>query len=341
MTDPGTALPDDPDNSPVPEDSGLGHWATSTRRRTTDLLAIGLVVVLGLAIGRQVTSWWNEPGLGSETDTVQLTGQVAGPGTAWTEPEDLELGQLAPSDGHGSIRRRRITGDRDDAWTALESLARQTATTVGWPEKSPDAGESKLLAVLAQRGSATASNTSDTHVHRLDGPLPMVVTTRRLLGDTRVLSWGLATRRPDNTWVSWTFSASSTSATGDILLPRGATRLLAVGQADPDRLVVFAGQAAAGSWLAHFQATLLKDRWQPASVPGTHSEGWTGRWHHGDGRTLVVSVRHHPSGRSHGMLNVFTPSNGNASEGADEREDSGRTRGRATTRSQARQRESS
>ena len=98
--------------------------------------------MVGLAVGRQLTAWWNEPELASIADA----GNVTGPGTAWTEPDDLQLGELGTT-----IHRRRVSGDRQAAWSALEVSTRTTAREAGWPESEADQAERRVLAVLASR----------------------------------------------------------------------------------------------------------------------------------------------------------------------------------------------
>tara|TARA_Y100000758_G_scaffold272186_1_gene215002 strand:- start:1908 stop:2888 length:981 start_codon:yes stop_codon:yes gene_type:complete len=279
---------------------GIGELARRYRRRATDLLAVGMLLVVGLALGRQLTSWWNEPGLESTPNADGVTGA----GTAWTEPDDLQLGELATT-----IHRRRLVGDRAVAWRALESSTRATAETAGWPETDADEAEQQLLKVLAGRESNPGPGPSQaaTSLHRLEGPLPMVVAVRQLLGQRRVVGWGLATRTPRDEWVTWTFAAAGDVAAEPVELPADCRRLLAVGDGDPERLVVFTGSPGPDGWWEHFERELHDDGWTMTSPPSRHREGWTARWQHPSGRTVVVSLRHDNSGRWHGMLNVFTP----------------------------------
>ncbi len=292
---------DGPSSSPEPDTTGgIGELARRYRRRTTDLLAVGLLLVVGLAVGRQLTAWWNEP----ELESTPNVGGVTGSGTAWTEPDDLQLGELGTT-----IHRRRVIGDRPAAWRALEMSTRATAEAAGWPETDADEAEQRLLRVLTSRESNPGINPAPaaTSLHRLDGPLPMVVAVRQLLGQRRVVGWGLATRTPRNDWVTWTFAAAGDVAEEPVGLPADCRRLLAVGSGDPERLVVFTGSPGPDGWWNHFERELHHHGWAPTSPPTRHRDGWTGRWQHPSGRAVVVSSRHDNSGRWHGMLNVFTP----------------------------------
>ena len=301
---------DDPSAAASPESDasgGLGESARWYRRRATDLLAVGLLLVVGLALGRQLTAWWNEPGLESSPDAVRVTGA----GTAWTDPDDLQLGELATT-----IHRRRLVGDRAAAFRALESSTRETAESAGWPETDADEAEQLLLKVLAGRQSRTDPGPSQatTSLHRLEGPLPMVVAVRQLLGQRRVVGWGLATRTPRDEWVTWTFAAAGDAAAEPVGLPTDCRRLLSVGDGDPERLVVFTGSPGPDGWWNHFARELHDNGWTTASPRSRHRDGWTARWQHPSGRTVVVSLRHDNSGRWHGMLNVFTPARPGTSE---------------------------
>ena len=131
-----------------PQATGLGELARRCRRRTTDLLAIGLLLVVGLAVGRQLTAWWNEPELESISDPLSVTGS----GAAWTDPDAMQLGELGQT-----IYRRRVTGDRQAAWSALEASTRITAGQAGWPESEADPSERQLLEVLDRQQSRADS----------------------------------------------------------------------------------------------------------------------------------------------------------------------------------------
>jgi hypothetical protein len=290
------------DRPPETAPAGLADQARRWRRRTTDLLAIGLLLVIGLAVGRQLTAWWNEPTL--QTPTTTSVGAIAGQGTAWSEPDDLQLGSLA-----ATVHRRRVVGDRQQAWTAVDQATRAMATAAGWPDSQPDQAERGLLERLSRR---TAANTSAERepgisVFRIVGPLPMAVAVRTLLGQERVVGWGLATPTLDGAWVTWTFAAASVETSDPVTLPLDSQRLLALGDDDRQRLVLFSGPSGSNGWLGHFRRELTGSGWQAVSLPTRHDSGWTARWHHRSGRTAVVSSRRDTSGRWHGMLNIFTP----------------------------------
>jgi len=284
-------------------DTGLGEVTRRIRRRTTDLLAIGLLLVVGLVLGRQLTAWWNEPELRLITDPASVTG----PGTAWTEPDDLQLGDLGQT-----IHRQRVTGSRQAAWEALENSTRKTANQAGWPESEPDSAERQLLERLSRKTTRT-TDTTTISLHRLDGPLPMIVAVRRLLGNHRIVGWGLATRTPDNEWVTWTFAGTKNTTVETVSLPPGSRRLLAVGSGDPERLLVFAGSSNDDGWWRHFDTELNREGWESTGPPSRCDTGWTARWQHPGGHALVISARQHNSGDWHGMLNVFTPTQAGSS----------------------------
>jgi hypothetical protein len=280
----------------------LGELARRCRRRTTDLLAIGLLLVVGLAVGRQLAAWWNEAELQSTPNPLSVTGS----GAAWTDPDELQLGELGQT-----IHRRRVSGDRQAAWSALEASTRVTAQQAGWPAAEADEAERQLLELLDRRESRRSQSTSpqqpDTSLYRLEGPLPMVVAVRRLLGQRRVVGWGLATRTPAEGWVTWTFATAGHADTLPVELPEGSRKLLAVGSGNPEQLLVFSGSAGPDDWWKHFERALRRDGWTLSSPAAHNADGWTARWQHRSGQALVVSARHHNSGQWHGMLNVFTP----------------------------------
>ncbi len=280
--------------------TGLAGQARRWRRRTTDLLAIGLLLVIGLAVGRQLTAWWNEPTL--QTPATSSIAAIAGGGAAWSEPDDLQLGNLATT-----VRRHRVIGDRQRVCTALDVATGKLAADAGWPGSEPDEAEQGLLKRLSGRTpTATPSGREPgTSVYRIVGPLPMTVAVRTLLGQRRVVGWGLATPTLDGAWVTWNFSAAAVETDDPVTLPLDSQRLLALGDGDRERLVLFSGPSGSNGWLGHFRREMAGSGWRAITVPTQHDSGWTARWHHRSGRTAVVSSRRDTSGRWHGMLNIF------------------------------------
>src|SRR5262245_31208362 len=104
------AQPGPPAGKPV----SLGDVAKKISGRTTDFLAICIVLVASLTTGSQIVSWWQAapPAVVPATDPA-----LAAPG--WEDdlqPVDLEFGDLPLA-----LTRQIVIGDRE---AAVEALAR-------------------------------------------------------------------------------------------------------------------------------------------------------------------------------------------------------------------------
>src|SRR5262245_20311681 len=74
-------------------------------RRTTDLIAVGVVLIGGLSIGRQVVEWWrDEPAQGAAAP------QASGIDPTGDGPLRLEFGDYPLA-----MERQTIVGDQDSA----------------------------------------------------------------------------------------------------------------------------------------------------------------------------------------------------------------------------------
>jgi hypothetical protein len=107
--------PSSPARAPRADFRGL---AKRIAGRTTDLIAIGVVLVGGLTLGRQVLEWWRTDPPETVAATNALPG-TAGPWGAANTPVQLEFGEYPLA-----LRRETIAGDREAAMTALVSACR-------------------------------------------------------------------------------------------------------------------------------------------------------------------------------------------------------------------------
>lgn len=291
--------PEPTDGTSPSTGNSLAAQARRWRRRTTDLLAIGLLLVAGLAVGRQLTAWWNEPTL-SEVDAEAIVA-TTGPGDAWDKPDELQLGDLPLA-----VRRRQVHGDRDAAWVEIEAAVGEIASSTPWPSGEADQEEQDLLQQLQNR-EPRAQPADGIAMFRIEGPLPMIVARKQRRQSYRVIAWGLALPVAGDTWIGWTFSgAVGEQSDVAISLPAQSQRLLSLRGSGSQQLVVFTGQPSSDAWLKHFQSELDRRGWQMTGLPVQRENGWTARFRMAPDRNAVISTRCDNSGTWHGMLNLFT-----------------------------------
>lgn len=294
-----------------PESPGA---ARTIARWATNLFASGLVVIAGLAGGREVLLWWRTPpptGVGE----AELVGGVE---PNWNYADgffDVRFG-----DAPLTLRRQTVTGD---ARAALEQLRRHTSdlaqralaagaasALVGDPR-----AESEFERRLADETPA-AGEPGRWALHEGLSPLPRNVVVA--LPSGRVVAWGLAfpatnapSQEPAWTLFAWT-SASEQDVPGAndepsiVPRPAGATRGLSLRGACGDTLETFAApRGDVGRLEVHY------DEWS-RGAGAVYESSWrtvgtmrTARFRLRDGRRATVQIDGLQGGAIRGVVAVW------------------------------------
>src|SRR5262249_9410637 len=117
--------------------STFADVARRTTSRTTDLIAIAIVLVASLTLGRQVLRWWQ-----AEPPAPNAAAE-AGPASAWevgSAPLLLEFGDMPLA-----MTRQAIRGDEETAVDALVARCWDEAQRAGSPDRELDQAEKRLL----------------------------------------------------------------------------------------------------------------------------------------------------------------------------------------------------
>jgi hypothetical protein len=138
-----------PSVRPAGDSSGFAAVARKVTSRTTDLIAIAVVLSASLVFGRQVIVWWR-----SEPPDAMALSEPAHAARSWGEgglPVYLEFG-----DAHMALTRQRVSGDRDEAHRALVRLCRDALEQTVAPSRPADAAETRFLEKLTGLEPAAA-----------------------------------------------------------------------------------------------------------------------------------------------------------------------------------------
>jgi hypothetical protein len=242
------------------EVAGRGHPRSTTRRprdfgelarrmssRTTDLLAIGILLVGGLAVGGSLMTWW-------QSEPPAPVVPVA-PTAPWDDPTgvDLEFGE-----GDWSVRRETLTGSAESAREALLERMRSavgSSSAISLP--APNDAEIRLLEQLDQWSPQEAGASGRVYV--IGGPLFWVVGTsehRDAAGDAmlgrRVVCWGLLLPQANESWTLYVLERrrrdQSSFDLAEFRLPDGARRSMRIASDNGGELTCFsgAGRSATG-----------------------------------------------------------------------------------------------
>lgn len=278
-----TSPGEQPAGKPAPSFSELGK---RIRSRTTDLLAIAIVVIGGFAVGGQVSRWWGADESGG-SDPAQT---AAGGGTAPFadgEPVLLDFGCCG-----NSLERSPFEGDRKAAGRQLLARCRKYAESAVAPTTPPTAEEKKLLDKLA---GATPVQITDagTRLYRFDGPVTLASATREARGDgdanpaRRVVCWGMAFPAAENRWTLYVFGPAVGSGNTDgvvaLPLPAEARPVLSLRTADGTAWRSFRTGGSVDSIRVFYQRWFESDGWKLRRQSGA----WTAVFEKETGKTKL------------------------------------------------------
>ncbi len=274
-------------------------WLSLSRRiagRTTDLLAIGLVLVVSLTMGRQILHWW-----GADAPHVLDMGPLDNMNTEWgsdSRPVSLEFG-----DSPFSITRQVLTqGGSQAAVDAIRERCQQVLVKAGPPDAPPDKAELDQLEALA-KFTPDIEQPGLWQLYTLGGGMVTVVGIKTFAGPTenldrkspsttrRVICWGLVfPGLSPGTWTAYTFvkrqgvlsrSSSLQSAGFDLSslqLPEHCQRTILMQEAGQTGLLGFQGRLDPAAWQAHFDRWLTARGWKQANAWEHQADGWSSRY---------------------------------------------------------------
>jgi hypothetical protein len=182
------------ESAPNSAAGGFGRLARRIAGWTANLLATALVLVAGLAVGRQVLVWWYEapPEQIAAANADELPPETPGELRLWT--------------ARGPMTLARIVGDRD---AALKRMRERCAEApIGPIKQPPGPGEQRFLEKLAKM--TPVEQTKELHVYVPSGDVTMVVAVSRT--GPRIAAWSFALEAQPGHWSCYTFSPATTTS---------------------------------------------------------------------------------------------------------------------------------
>jgi hypothetical protein len=320
--------------------------ARRTTSRTTDLIAIAIVLVASLTLGRQVLRWWQaEP-------PAPNAAAKAGPAPAWeagSAPLLLEFGDMPLA-----MTRQAIRGDQETAVDALVARCWGEAQRAGRPNHEPDQAEKRLLDRIAGL-EPVIEEPAVCRVYVIDERFPMVAavgpvgvapgergeqvprTTPARRTDPqapsaplhpagsvpRLLCWGMALPLGNSAWTLYIFRQSPAknrpdSDFLDVPLPPGAKRNLSLRDLHGGGLIGFSTSAPANTLVKFYDDWFNRQGWAQAEEWQTGQGVWTARFRSsGSGAGAQVDVRfaQDQGGVLLGVLQIVSPDSARDSTG--------------------------
>jgi len=246
---------------------------------TSNLLVLGIVLVIGLTFGRELTSWW-------ALDSLQPPQAGLGAGGLFgRDPSHSErnLHYLTFGDLPIRLGRQTVTGPKAAVFAALRAQCRGEAERRLRVAREPGPAERKML-----QGTAGMTPVEQTQgkwrMYQMDGPFPLVVVTDWRNGDAevagglapaQVLLWGLGLPVAAGT-AEWTLVTCAPTARGSasaadplaLPMPPGARRQTSLRNEDGGGILLLAGSGDPEKWLSSFDAWFREHGWSAA-------EGWS------------------------------------------------------------------
>jgi len=295
---------------------------------TTKCLLTVMVVIAGVAFGRQVLQWWSAPGADCEAFMSDLP---AADGLG--DPSRLHVLQFG--DQPWSLRRQSISGDRQAAAAALRQCCREVVRHGHPPDDEPAEAEREFIEQLA--GVDPVEHEPGLwQLHELKESFPIVVGLRsvdrpadtpgaNLAGvEARVVTWGLAIPAGPDAWSLCTFQMEPIDGAVkghmlDVEPPTGCTRTLSIRVAGGGGLMGFGGEADAQSAAAFYDRYFARHNWKAARQWRCSASSWHARFT-APGAAPAASVDVHfgpdTGGRLVGLL-MITPGTNDPTENDD------------------------
>ena len=299
--------------------SGFALLAKRIASWTTRGLLSALILVAGLAFGRQVIRWWRADEAGALAPPPQL---------AMTEGlgDPLRAHRLQFGDLPWAVVRQTVVGSRDEAASALRANCRELTSSDVMPEDALGPSEQQFLASLAER-PAVAEQPGRWQIHELEGGFPMVVGTRIGGGSApsgegnqvadvrrRVVTWGWAIPTPDESWSLYTFhptglGSGPLAGLPQIPPPPDSRKTLSLQVSDGGQVVALVGPLDEGAWKRHFDRWSSDQEWAPGSDWRRSGSVWHRRYVRSDGpgrQAIDVQFGRDGRGRLTGLLMITT-----------------------------------
>lgn len=257
----------------------FGELAKRISSWTSRGLVSAMILVAGLAFGRQVLQWWradDAPPHASPTRPLAL-GHLGDP----AQDHSLEFG----GSDWGMVRGT-ASGDAAAVSTQLQARCAAAIASCRVPEAPPGPAERELLRRIASQ-PPVREQAGQWRLYALDAGFPMVVGTREV-GEgagpgndkvakptQRVVILGMATPSGDQHWITYTFHSHPPAEGGwlagqELPIPPGSRKLMAVRATDGAGMAVFQASFPQDEWSQFFDAWLRTHGWEA-------SQGWVNR----------------------------------------------------------------
>lgn len=285
--------------------------------RTTDLVAIAIVIFAGVTMGGSVLEWWRtspEEAVGPNIE--QAANKLVPPDWMSGKPVRIDAGNL-----NVRMQRSELTGSADSVVAQMLVMLGTYAKEANLPAADPTPEERALLESLKDLEPQWRDD-SGVAVYYQDAPVAAYVAVKAdaaslekgsLLSSARVVSWGLVVPSGDSRWTVWLFapkpkSNGQPSSDWRDVLPSGAICDLALYSAEGHVMLTFSGQGRREEWQNELDRSLEQRNFHRQSgwnqAGGSSSAQYESR-HPSKRQFLTIHIHEHQrSGGLQGLLHA-------------------------------------
>jgi hypothetical protein len=262
----------------------FGQLAKRLSAWTSRGIVSAVILVAGLAFGRQVLQWW---GMERQAPTMPPQASLALGALGDSAQEHL----LEFGDSAWRMSRRVVVARDHDVLRELQARCEEVIRSCSDPKGEPGPAERDFLNRVANDKPAR-EEAGKWRLHALDAAFPMVIGTRPT-GPTRgppndrvvkphqrVVTWGLAVPAGANSWIVYTFHVAPPKGEYPAVLPElpippGSRPGLAIRAADGGAVVSFKGPERPGEWRQFFDSWLSSHGWGVADAWQYRGTTWS------------------------------------------------------------------
>ena len=261
-----------------PTSPGFARVAKQISSWTTRAVLTVMILVAGVAVGREVLDWWR-------ADSAPAPGpvQTVAVGEGLEDPTGPQLMQFG--DQQWSFTRQTLRGSAKDVTAALRAACRKATGPAAMPPGVPGPAEKEFLRSVAGKKPVEEAP-GQWRVYELEDAFPMVAGVR--VGPAgqppepllRVVAWAMAFPQGSGEWAAYQFSGAAghggkTAVLPGIDLPPESQQTLAIRFSEGGGVLSFRGPSRVETWKQFFDSWLAQNGWKAAG-------GWRqygSRWH--------------------------------------------------------------
>ena len=307
------------DIDPVKTSIGFSATGKKIASRTTDLIAIAIVMIGTLIVAERLMKWWADDGSNDEANQQMAALRSLDP--RWDingTPVDIDLGELPYT-----LHREYVSGDEEYAVGAMSKICTQfvgKSSDIELPQGRILQSEETLLERLSTL-KPIIENDRNWRLYRSPGLLPSVVVVQPQmelpensehdLSGWQVVAWAFAYPFGESNWLSFAFLKSGSDSVSlpelpSIELPRNTQRVLNVRARRAGSMMSFKSPLTANQWAQQMADILKSSGWQLMTYKNkpTLTRQFQSKTN-GRHVRLDFQVEDDPDGQAYGMLNLM------------------------------------